>query len=286
MSTDVFDPNEFKTKSRQQWDSAAPAWRKWWTVIEAGAQKTSERLVELAQIESGQRVLDIATGIGEPALTAARRVGPTGRVMATDMSTQMLTIARERAGNADVDNMDFVEIDAEELRLLDDKFDAALCRWGLTELPNPASAIQQIHAHLAAGGRFATAVWDAPTEVPLLGAPARVVRQMFSPPPPLAGTPSPFGMANVTTVEELLTNAGFSDVQSERQSLAFRFPAFDTYKEFLSDVSPMIQGMFSRQSAEKQEEAWQAVADALGAYRQADDSYEIPASTICVAGQR
>ena len=92
-----FDPNQFKMGQRQSWDSVAQGWRIWWKPIEKGSQKLSNRLVELAKIKPGQRVLDIATGIGEPALTAAKLVGSSGHVIATDISVQMLAIARERA---------------------------------------------------------------------------------------------------------------------------------------------------------------------------------------------
>ena len=81
-----FDPNQFKMGQRQSWDSVAQGWRTWWEPIEKGSQKLSNRLVELAKIKPGQRVLDIATGIGEPAMTAAKLVGSSGHVIATDIS--------------------------------------------------------------------------------------------------------------------------------------------------------------------------------------------------------
>ena len=93
----TFDPVLYKNKQRQQWNQVAVGWRRWWPLFERGAQGASEQLVEMAQLQPGQRVLDIATGVGEPALTAARRVGPTGQVIATDQAQQMLTIAQKNA---------------------------------------------------------------------------------------------------------------------------------------------------------------------------------------------
>jgi ubiquinone/menaquinone biosynthesis C-methylase UbiE len=90
----AFNPNEFKAQQRQMWDNAAAGWQDWWETIERGAQKVSDKLVQLAEIKPGDRVLDIATGIGEPAVTAARKVMPNGKVVATDISPQMLAIAK------------------------------------------------------------------------------------------------------------------------------------------------------------------------------------------------
>ena len=93
----TFNPDEFKAQQRQTWDNAAAGWQAWWETLERGAQKVSDKIVELAEIEPGHKVLDIATGIGEPAVTAARRVKPHGKVLATDISPQMLLIARTRS---------------------------------------------------------------------------------------------------------------------------------------------------------------------------------------------
>lgn len=90
MSTEPIDAERYKNRQRQQWDRVAAGWKKWWPTIEKGAQHVSNRLADLAEVASGQRVLDIATGIGEPALLAASRVGSAGRVVGTDVSTQML----------------------------------------------------------------------------------------------------------------------------------------------------------------------------------------------------
>jgi enediyne biosynthesis protein CalE5 len=99
-----FDNEQFKIAQRQRWDSVAEGWKEWWQTVEVAAQKVSDRLVELAQIKPGQKVLDIATGIGEPAITATRKlagygnnIDGTGYVLATDVSTKMLTIAKQRA---------------------------------------------------------------------------------------------------------------------------------------------------------------------------------------------
>ena len=95
MST--LDSKEYKEAERQSWDSVANNWQKWWKTIERGAEKVSRRLIELAAIKPGSKVLDIATGIGEPAITAANQVGTSGHVLATDISPQMLSLAETKS---------------------------------------------------------------------------------------------------------------------------------------------------------------------------------------------
>ena len=153
--TSTFDPNQFKMAQRQNWNSVAEGWKQWWDAFEKGAQRLSNRLIELAKIKSGQRVLDIATGIGEPAITAAKIVGTSGHVLATDISVNMLGIAKERAASLGLqDIIEFKESDAEVLDLPDSAYDAVLCRWGLMLLPNFDAALSKIHGSLVSGGRF------------------------------------------------------------------------------------------------------------------------------------
>jgi ubiquinone/menaquinone biosynthesis C-methylase UbiE len=100
-------------------------------------QPVSERMVELADIQPGQRVLDVATGSGEPAVTAAYRVGPSDHVIATDLSSQMIALGRERVAERGLYNIDFREMDAETLDLPEKSFEIAFCRLGLMYLPDP-----------------------------------------------------------------------------------------------------------------------------------------------------
>src|SRR5918997_2333934 len=104
----TLDASAFRHGQRQQWNSAATGWRKWSKLIDAATSGISERLVELAGIEPGSRVLDVAAGYGEPSLTAARRAGGDGRVVATDISAEMLAYGRERAQAQGVDSIEFV----------------------------------------------------------------------------------------------------------------------------------------------------------------------------------
>jgi enediyne biosynthesis protein CalE5 len=286
VSAQAFDSVQFKQGQLQQWDTVAPAWQQWWATWQRATQNISERLVELAELKSGQRVLDIATGLGEPAFTAARHIGPNGRVIATDFSGGMLEEARVRAEAEGIANVEFHEIDAEVLALPGGIFDAALCRWGLTEFPDVVTALRRIYQQLAPGGRLAAAVWAAPPAVPLIGIPVGILRQRFNVPPPVPGTPSPFGLADTTKLTQVLEQAGFEEVRLENQIATFKFSGFEEYRHFLEDIAPVVRAVLGNQSSEQQTEAWQAISGAIQKFANADGGLQIPNDAICIVGKR
>src|SRR5437588_10274041 len=121
----------FRHAQRRDWDQASKGWREWSEFIDRMTAPVSERLMTMARVESGQRVLDVAAGYGEPSLTAAKIVGPQGEVVATDISAGMLAYGRERAAAAGLQNIEFVESDAASLDFPPGSFAAAVSRWGI-----------------------------------------------------------------------------------------------------------------------------------------------------------
>src|SRR6476659_8024871 len=109
METKAIDPTEFRAGQRNSWNNAATGWDKWAPQMLEWTGHVSRRLVELAEVQPGSRILDVAAGLGEPALTAAKAAGPEGSVVATDISPEMLAHARERAAAAGLSNIEFIE---------------------------------------------------------------------------------------------------------------------------------------------------------------------------------
>lgn len=143
MST--LDSNKYKEAGHQSWDRVANNWQKWWKTIERGAEKVSRRLIELAEIKPGSKVLDIATGIGEPAITAANQVDNSGHVLATDISSQRLSLAIQRAVSLGLQDVTrFKEGDVETIDLPSSTFNAVFCRWGLMFLPDLKAGLSNI----------------------------------------------------------------------------------------------------------------------------------------------
>lgn len=151
-----------------------------------------------------------------PALLAAQRVGPSGHVVAIDLSSAMLAVARRRAQEAGLGNIEFVEMDAETLGFDAASFDAVTCACGLMFLPDVAGTLRGIRRVLKPGGRLAVGVWGDPAKSPLLTAAGRAVAEYFpSAAPPDPDTPGPFRYAQPGSLDRTLREAGFSEVRVE-----------------------------------------------------------------------
>jgi ubiquinone/menaquinone biosynthesis C-methylase UbiE len=288
MVSSTFDPNQFKMAQREGWDSVAEGWKEWWEPIEKGAQKLSQRLIELADVKPGQRVLDVATGIGEPSITAAKVVGTGGHVLATDISRQMLAIAKERAIFLRLqDIIQFKESDAENLDLANSSFDAALCRWGLMLFPNLDAAIGKIYSSLVSGGRFAAAVWADATKVPIISLTTRTIAsqiQMSAPPP---GVPNPFSLADTNKLENSLARTGFGDIHIDTVIVTFEFESGEDYCRYCKAVSASARVALSKETGERKEDVWRKVAEeAVRTYGTANGLIKMDNESICIVGTR
>ena len=284
----TFDPNQFKTDQRQGWNSVAQGWKEWWQPIGRGSQKLSRRLVELAEIKPGQRVLDIATGIGEPAMTAAKVVGTGGRVLATDISAQMLAVAKQRSTSLGLGNIiEFRESDAENLDLLNSSFDAALCRWGLMLMPNLYTTISKIHNSLKSGGRFAAAVWADASKVPIISLATRVIGEQVQLQAPPAGIPNPFSLADINKLKNSMAKAGFRNIHNESVIVTFEFASGEDYCRYCQAVGASARLALSNESEERKKEVWRKVSEeATRNYGAANGPIRMDNESICVVGTR
>ncbi len=206
--------------------------------------------------------MDIATGIGEPAVTAARRVGNYGYVLATDLSPQMLSIAKERAKSLNLDQiMDFKEGDAETIVLSQSFFDVTLCRWGLMFFSNLDAGLSSVYRSLIDGGRFAAAVWSTSDKVPQLSIAMNIVRQQTNAQLPPSGTPGPFGLADEKLLYRSFENAGFKDIQLEKVTVTFKFDAAEDYMRFTQDIAAPVNAMLVNQSEQRVKQIWNYITE-------------------------
>jgi ubiquinone/menaquinone biosynthesis C-methylase UbiE len=268
----ALDSKQYKEAERQSWNSVAAGWQKWWKTIERGTEKVSRRLVELAEIKPGSRVLDIATGMGEPALTAANRVGKSGHVLATDISSQMLSFAKQRAISLGLqDVVEFKEGDAESIDLPASTFDAALCRWGLMLLPDPGAGLSNIYGSLVNGDHLAVAVWASPEKVPFIFVPMNTILKETKSPPPPPGRPGPFSMSDQNSLMNSYLSSGFKDPAIESMNVVLDFDSPDDFTTFtIEHGGPAIQKMLAGQTNKRRNEILKAVRRAAEEY--ADNS--------------
>lgn len=195
-------------------------WRAYDAVEERLTAPVSERMLALAGLEPGCRVLDLATGRGEPAVRAARRVAPGGAVVGIDIAESMLRMARERAEREGVVNLELKVGNAETLDgLTDRRFDAALSRWGLMYLEAPVAALAATRAVLVPGAKLVLAVWAEPERVDFFSLPRRVLAQ-YAPVPAIDfEAPGTFRYADQRRFERDLATAGFTIESVEEQEV-------------------------------------------------------------------
>lgn len=286
MPVPSFDPVQYKAAQKQDWSAAAAGWKRWWPTFEQSAQRVSDRLVDLAGLKPGHRVLDLGTGLGEPAVTAARRVGPTGKVTAVDQATEMLALARERAAGLGLVQVEFHEMDAEQVVFPEQSFDAVLSRWGLMFLPDLETALHRIHAVLAAGGRLAAAVWAEPSRVPLISTTMGTLRRELGLPPPAPDIPSPFSLAEEGKLERTLRQAGFHGIQTERFAVTFGWPSPEDYMRFQQDIAAPAAALLAKESPERRAAVWRAVAEAARAFAATDGQIRMANEVVCVSARR
>ena len=262
MSTGV-DPAEFRDNQREQWQSAATGWRKWSPTIDAGTGFVSERLVELAGVEEGSRVLDVAAGYGEPALTAARRAGAAGAVVATDISSEMLAYGRERAAEAGIENVEFVESPAMALDFPESSFDAALSRWGIIFEPEGEAVAARVRGFLKPGARFAIASWGPPERVPMIALPMTIASETLDLPLPPPGTPGPLSRPTPEAIGGILEAAGFSDVQVEEADVVIEWDSPEDFTRFNTEIVPPMRVLLAARPEEAEEKTLPAITEAI-----------------------
>jgi SAM-dependent methyltransferase len=285
--TTIFDPAQYKASIRTEWRAAAPGWQAWFDMLEAedAGRAVSRCLIQLAGIGPRDAVLDVAAGYGEPGLTAARAVAPGGRVLCTDISAEMLAVGRERAAAEGLYNLEFLECDAEELVLEEASFDAVLSRQGLQFLPDVPGVLARLHAFLKPHGRLAAAVWGPPAAVQF-AAPVPVIRAELQLPPPPAGIPGPFALADAGQLVELVAAAGFTNVETGTVTAIYQTDSPELATRWLREVAPPISTLVDGRPPEVQERVWAKVTQAWAPYTTADGRVRLENQAVWVTGTR
>ena len=260
------DADTIKEQQRTQWGRAADGWRRHDDRIQRQTAPVTRRLLQLAAVAAGQRVLDIACGTGEPALPAARIVGPQGFVLATDIAPEMLEVARDKAAAEGISNVEFRLVDGEEIDVEAESFDAVTCRWGIMFMPEPLRCLRQAQAALKHGGRFVAAVWGPPERNPWLVTPMVQLREFLDTTPPDPTQPGgPLSFAAQGKLESVLAEAGFGQASVEGLELVMAdFESGEEYWQFQRDIAGPLATLFAQLPADRQEAAAAAIASAAG----------------------
>ncbi len=232
------DTQAIKEQQRRDWDRAAPSWRKYDERLRNDTAPLTRRLLELAAIRPGHRVLDIASGSGEPGLPAAEIAGPSGFVLFTDQSPEMLAVARDKARAAGLRNVDFQVSDAEQLQVAPESFDIVLSRGAIESFPDPARVLRIAHDALKPGGRIAVSANGRPEANTYFIVPFIVLLKYATFPENDPAARGAFAFADPERLRCVLSEAGFRDLAVETLAYpAWQLGSGREYWEYIRQFS-------------------------------------------------
>lgn len=235
---------DLKERQRNNWKSAAQGWRRRDALLRKGAAPVTKRMLDLSGISSGSRLLDIASGTGEPAISAAHIVGETGKVIGTDLVEEMLVVAREKTAKLNLRNIEFHCIDAEFLDYPVASFDAVTIRWGLMFMPQPLDCLTATHYALKQNGRISLACWAAPEKNPFISVLLKTLSQYMDIPVPPAGTPGIFSFADPQRLHNVLASAGYDNIILEEMEIdVIEVENGRAYWEAISDLAAPVMAL-------------------------------------------
>jgi ubiquinone/menaquinone biosynthesis C-methylase UbiE len=238
---------EDKSEIRKRWESAAPGWAKWEHVLAVGFKDATESMLDMADVQPGMAVLDVACGAGSTSLQAAQRVGAGGRVVSSDISATMLDHVRENAMRLGVENIEILECAADNLGARSKIFDAAICRLGLMLFPDPVKSGAAIRNALKPKARFASLVFTTPPNNPFMSGPMQILLRHAGKELPPPGGPGIFALGAQGTLQAALEKSGYTEVSSDvvpvrltlnsaKEALEMMRGAFGNYRTVVADL--------------------------------------------------
>ena len=264
-----------RARSRAIWDDMAAGWESDRDLIWEDSRSVGEWLVDRLAPQPGDTVLELAAGVGDTGLVAARLVGNEGCVLITDFAPEMVAAARRRAAELGIANAECRVLDAEGMDLDTESVDGVLCRWGYMLMVDPAAAFAETRRVLRPGGRLAFSVWGAPADNPwasLVG-PILVEKGRMAPPDPTA--PGIFALADATRVRDIVTAAGFADPEIEEVPTHRTFADFDAYWRYLTEAAGAISPVLRALPPEDRADVVEAVRAAVAPYA-SGPGYDFP----------
>jgi SAM-dependent methyltransferase len=242
-------------------------------------------MLDLAHVASGSRVLDVAAGTGGQSVPAARRAGPQGRLLATDISAGILTLAQRRFDLAGLSNAATRVMDGEDLAVEEGHYDAVISRLGLIYFPDRAGALASARRALRPGGRIAAVVYAAAPDNGFFSVPMSIVRRRAGLGPPLPGQPGPFSLGGDGLLEQELSSAGFTDIEVRTIEAPLRLPSAAHCLRFERESFGALHQMLSGLPEREREAAWDEVGAALEEF-EGPDGFTGPCRLLIGAGTR
>lgn len=266
----TFDAVAYKATTERQWQDAAESWHRWGPVLESWLGPATEAMLDMANVRAGDRVLDVAAGAGGQTIAAARRVGASGAVLATDISSHILRYAAEEAERHGLRNIETQRLDGEDLDVPSGSFDAVISRVGLIYFPDRQKALAGMKRALTPGGRVAAIVYSTPDRNQFFSTPVSIIRRRADLGPPAPGQPGPFSLGSPGVLERALTDAGFRDVSCQTVDAPLTMSTAAECVRFERESFGALHQMLAGLDTAGRDAAWDEIALALAQFDGAD----------------
>ena len=269
-SSDPAKTQKVRDHLHQEWtgERTVAAWRKWHAQIAAFTRGATEAILEAAPLRPGMRVLDLASGVGDPALSIAEHIAPSGSVTASDLGPGMISLAEELARSRGLTNIEFREANAESLPFAGESYDLLTCRFGIMFFPDLPKALRECFRVLKPGGHAAFVAWGKLAQ-PFFTTTAGILLKHVPvpPPPPDPDGPSLFMFGERDRLRRALEAAGFVNVHEEDRIIAGRWASsVDEYWEQFTEVAAPFRPLLEQLTAEKKAQAKAEILTALGKF--------------------
>jgi ubiquinone/menaquinone biosynthesis C-methylase UbiE len=238
----------------------------------------TQLMLDLAEVRTGNRVLDVAAGTGDQTVLAAQRVGPTGYVLATDISASMLKLAADAAREAGLTNLETRVMDAENIDLDADSFDAVICQLGLFLFSNPANVLRGIRRVVRPGGKVAALVFSTAEKNPYQGITLGVARRFGGAPLPL------FALGETAVLENTFRESGLRDVTVRAQSIHRHFSSTAEAIRRLKETA-ILRGPIEKLGEAEREQAWAEIERQFGQL-EAANGIDVPGEFLIGVGTK
>ena len=284
-TTATFDAARYKETTRAQWQEAADAWHRWGPTLSAWLGPATERMLDLAGVSEGDHVLDVAAGAGEQTIATARRVGRTGRVLATDLAPRILERAAEEAKRQGFEQIAVRAMDGEALDLPDASFDVVISRVGLIYMPDRAKALAEMRRVLKPGGRVAAIVYSTPDRNGFFSVPVSIIRRAANLGPPTPGQPGPFCLGAPNQLAAAFADAGFSEIRAETVAAPLRLANAGECVRFENESFGALHQMLSGLDEAGRAAAWSEIASSLKQF-EGPNGFEGPCELVIAVGKK
>lgn len=257
---DIQTITEIREQQRQTWNKFSPGWRKWDVLVLDFLKPVGDELIKSVSLKPDYRVLDVATGTGEPGLTAATKVKK-GKVIGTDLSEEMVKIAEDNARMRRIKNFETVVCDVSSLPFEGNYFNAVICRFGFMFFPDMLASAKEMTRVLKAGGKISTSVWSPPEKNPWATTIVGTINKMMGLTPPSSEAPGLFRCAENGMMKKLFEQAGLKNVKETEVKVKQRFDSAEEYWAFMNEVAAPVVAALSKADDAMREKIKQTVLE-------------------------